>query len=289
MKSKKKLVIVFDLDQTIGYFTQFAIFMEGLEKYIKRKLKREEFYKLLDLYPKIFRPKMMDLFKYLEKIKRNNKWLKIMIYTNNNGPKSWTYDIKNYIERKLNYKLFDKVITAWKVNRKIYEKCRTSHDKSYRDLKSCAKFIKNNDKIYFLDDQAHPFMKHANITYDHLSGYKYDILFEHMCDVFINSKLHKILPKNEDEIFKNSKRFKKKKREKKREELRNEKFKTFIVSFSKTDPLGFRYVEKSYKNILSIGNEKLIPKIRKFVSKNRPKLSRKKKKGKQKNKTRKKI
>ena len=60
---KKNLIIVFDLDQTIGYFTQFAIFMEGIESYIKRKLKRDEFYKLLDLYPKIFRPKMMDLLK----------------------------------------------------------------------------------------------------------------------------------------------------------------------------------------------------------------------------------
>ena len=47
-----------------------------------------------------------------------NKWLKVMIYTNNNGPKSWTYDIKHYIEKKLNYKLFDKIITAWKVNGK---------------------------------------------------------------------------------------------------------------------------------------------------------------------------
>ena len=102
---KKNLIVVFDLDQTIGYFTQFAIFMEGIESYIKRKLKRDEFYKLLDLYPKIFRPKMMDLFKYLEKMKRSNKWLKIMIYTNNNGPKSWTHDIKNYIEKKLNLEL----------------------------------------------------------------------------------------------------------------------------------------------------------------------------------------
>ena len=41
MGAHKKLIVVFDLDQTIGYFTQFAIFMEGLESYIKRKLKKE--------------------------------------------------------------------------------------------------------------------------------------------------------------------------------------------------------------------------------------------------------
>ena len=85
-----------------------------------------------------------------------------------------------------------------------------------------------------------------------------------MCNSFLRSKLSKILPSNHDN------------------------FKKFIVAFSKTDPLGFRYVEKSYKSILSIGTEKLIEKVKKFVHKNRPRLSRKKKKTK-KNKTRKKI
>ena len=70
-----------------------------------------------------------------------------MIYTNNNGPKSWTYDIKHYIEKKLNYKLFDKIITAWKVNGKIYEKCRSGHEKSYKDLKKNAQnLLKNRTK-----------------------------------------------------------------------------------------------------------------------------------------------
>ena len=108
-------------------------------------------------------------------------------------------------------------------------------------------------------------MKHENITYNHLTGYKYDILFEKMCNSFLKSKLSKILPEQ------------------------HENFKKFIVAFSKTDPLGFRYVEKSYKSILSIGNEKLVEKVRKFVNKNKPRLSRKKNKKRKKNKTRKKI
>ena len=85
-----------------------------------------------------------------------------------------------------------------------------------------------------------------------------------MCNSFLKSKLSKILPKQHDN------------------------FKKFIVAFSKTDPLGFRYVEKSYKSVLSIGSEKLIPKIKKFINKNRPRLSRKKQKT-RKNKTKKKI
>ena len=37
---------VFDLDKTIGYFTQIAIFLEGIEDYLGRKLTLKEFFKL---------------------------------------------------------------------------------------------------------------------------------------------------------------------------------------------------------------------------------------------------
>ena len=67
---KKGLVFVFDLDKTIGYFTQVAIFVEGIEYFIKRKLKKGELYKIFDIFPEIFRPDMMSIFKYLKIIKR---------------------------------------------------------------------------------------------------------------------------------------------------------------------------------------------------------------------------
>ena len=38
---KGKMIFVFDLDKTIGYFTQIAIFIEAVENYIKRKLKKK--------------------------------------------------------------------------------------------------------------------------------------------------------------------------------------------------------------------------------------------------------
>ena len=60
----RNMVFVFDLDKTIGYFTQVAIFLEGVEEFIKRKLKKKEIYKLFDLYPEMFRPDMMTIFKY---------------------------------------------------------------------------------------------------------------------------------------------------------------------------------------------------------------------------------
>ena len=36
VRCEKHLVFVFDLDKTIGYFTQIAIFIEGIEEYLQR-------------------------------------------------------------------------------------------------------------------------------------------------------------------------------------------------------------------------------------------------------------
>ena len=39
-KCVRNLVFVFDLDKTLGYFTQVAVFIEGVEHYLGRKLKK---------------------------------------------------------------------------------------------------------------------------------------------------------------------------------------------------------------------------------------------------------
>ena len=101
----KNLAFVFDLDKTIGYFTQLAIFMESIEDYIKRALKLKEFYKLLDMFPNLFRPDIFKIFEYLKDLKKKHRYVKVLIYTNNMGPKNWVHHIRKYIEHKLNYKL----------------------------------------------------------------------------------------------------------------------------------------------------------------------------------------
>ena len=72
-----------------------------VRKYIPKRgniLKKREIYKLFDLYPEMFRPDMMTIFKYLINLKKKIKCVKVMIYSNNIGPKSWVHTIKNYIE-----------------------------------------------------------------------------------------------------------------------------------------------------------------------------------------------
>ena len=242
MICNNETAFVFDLDKTIGYFTQISMFIDGIEEFIERKLKRKEFFKLLDLYPEIFRPEIFSTFNYLLRLKKNNKCVKILIYTNNIGPKSWVHDIRKYIEHKLHYRLFDRTIAAWKVRGIIYEKCRSTHNKTPKDLIKCGKLNKNC-KIVFFDDQIHRDMFNNNIFYRPLDGYRRDILFENMITIFLNSKLAHIIKKNKLKYFK-----------------------SFILKIVRYSSSGFRYVEKPYKSKIHPKNN-ILKTIKNYVKK----------------------
>ncbi len=189
------LVIVFDLDQTIGYFTQLGVLIDSIETIRNKKLKLDEYFQLFDLFPNIFRKGMMKTFSYLKTKKQKNNKLKVIIYTNNMGPKYWVHNIRKYIESKINYKLFNKTVAAWKVGNKIYEKKRTSHNKRYDDLLNCCN-LKKKDKIIFFDDFIHNYMMNNKITYIHNKPYKYDYKFENMVNKIFTSNLNVSLKLN---------------------------------------------------------------------------------------------
>ena len=112
-----------------------------------------------------------------------------MIYTNNTGCKMWVHRIKSYVEKKINYKLFDRVICAWKHDGKVIEKNRTSYDKKYTDLLNCGQ-LKNTDKILFLDDCFYEKMMNPNLTYLHVTPYIYRYNEKDMVNTYIkNSKM----------------------------------------------------------------------------------------------------
>ena len=112
-----------------------------------------------------------------------------MIYTNNQGPKEWVYYIKNYFEKKINYKLFNHIISAFKINGKRIELCRSSHDKSMRDLIKCTK-IPSNTEICYLDDTYYPKMHYENVYYIKVKPYTHDLEFDVMIQRFIASNSH---------------------------------------------------------------------------------------------------
>jgi hypothetical protein len=180
-------VVVFDLDETLGYFTQLGVLFDTIETFTNEEIPFELFCKLFDLYKDIFRINIFSILNYLKRIKTRNN-VKIMIYTNNQGDKKWCINIIKYIEHKISYNLFDHIIHAYKVGNKVVEHCRTSHDKKYSDLIKCAK-LSDKTKVCFIDDQYHPYMKHKNVYYINIKPYTFKVNNEIFCNTFFESEV----------------------------------------------------------------------------------------------------
>jgi hypothetical protein len=183
-------IVVFDLDETLGYFTEFGIFWDCLNKYIKSENKKvltqENFNDILDLYPVFLRPNIINILSYLKNKKKTKCCHKMMIYTNNQGPKEWAHNIVSYFESKIKHKLFDQIISAFKINGKHMEICRTSHVKSHKDFIKCTK-VPATAEICFLDDNFYPEMTNDNIYYINVKPYYHDLKFDYMVTHFADS------------------------------------------------------------------------------------------------------
>ncbi len=198
MPKYQKKAVVFDLDDTIGHFEEVSMFLSGLQFIVGKEIKETFLFSLLDLWPHFLRPGIFDILTLLKKEKKKNKHLKVIIYTNNMGPRSWTLLIKRYLEKKINSRLFDKTITAYRPFSKI--NCRTTHEKTRADFLKCSK-LPANTQILFLDDQYHPRMHHSQITYLHLLPYDYGIPYHKMINTFLASKAGNIIPSHEHDKF----------------------------------------------------------------------------------------
>lgn len=201
-------IVVFDVDETLGYFTQMGIFWDALNVYYKnqehdenivksQQTQQDLFNTLIDIYPEFLRVNILAIVNYLKRKKENKKCKHIMIYTNNHGLKSWINLIINYFHEKINYKLFDRVIRAFKINGKIIEMCRTTNEKTTRDLFNCTK-IPYNSQICFIDDVYHSNMVDENVYYIKLKPYTYNLPFQLMIQRFLVSKYgKKIIDEND--------------------------------------------------------------------------------------------
>ena len=196
-------IVVFDLDETLGYFVEYSIFWSCLNKYllnsINYDLTPKDFCIILDLYPEFLRPDIISILSYLKNKKISNCCHKMMIYTNNSGSKSWASNIIKYFEEKINYKLFDQIIAAFKINGKQIEMCRTTSDKTHKDLIRCTK-IPINAEICYLDDIYYPEMTHKNVYYINIKPYIYELDFDIMIDRFLKCELCKKLINNNNDF-----------------------------------------------------------------------------------------
>jgi hypothetical protein len=69
-------IVVFDLDETLGYFTELGIFWDCLKNYLKQEsnktiLTQSDFNDVLDLFPEFLRPNIINILTYLKKRKES--------------------------------------------------------------------------------------------------------------------------------------------------------------------------------------------------------------------------
>ena len=182
--TRTRKIVVFDLDETLGMFVQLGVFCDCLKRISRKQISTPDFFNILDAFPEFLRPKIIPILKYIKQQKIKGICSKALIFTNNQGPTEWGENIKKYFEHKVQHKLFDQLIGAYKIRGEIREPNRTSYDKSYKDLKKISK-LADSTQICFLDDQYHPDMVHKNIYYIYLPAYTCFIPYAEMISRFL--------------------------------------------------------------------------------------------------------
>jgi len=188
-KSPKKRIVVLDVDETIGYFVELGIFCDALTQTAwnhDTTAQYANFNHLMDAYPEFLRPNILDILQFLKQKKDANECCGIMVYTNNNGPRAWVEHIIKYIESKLGAPLFDQIVAAFKVNGKIIEIGRTTHDKTYDDFMRCTR-LPANVEVCFLDDQMHSHMEHEQVYYINVKPYVHQLSVQTLTNRFVQS------------------------------------------------------------------------------------------------------
>jgi len=189
--------IVFDLDETIGSFSDLHTLWMGLENIRtvpNENSQQSEFNAILDLYPEFLRYGILSIFDYLMTKKKQGIFDKIFLYTNNHCPPPWVSLLCNYIQSKMtpphDSEVFDKVISAFKINKKVVEISRTTIQKTHSDFIRCS-FLPATAEICFIDDSYHKNMLEDRVYYIQPAVYHHGLTREIIIRRFIQSDICK--------------------------------------------------------------------------------------------------
>ena len=160
----KYKIIVFDLDETIGCFSELFILWTGI-RHIEPNffLQTDHFNALLDLYPEFFRHGILSILRFLQSMKEANRIYSLILYTNNQCGLEWLSFIINYIDYKCEKKIFDHSIGAF--DKKSDKNIRSTNKKTYQDLIKIIGLPPEEIEICFIDDMIHPLMKHSLVYF----------------------------------------------------------------------------------------------------------------------------
>jgi len=193
-KKRVKRVIAFDLDETLGSFSELYILWSILQDMCEDHYP-VDFNQLLDLYPEFLRYGILHILEYLHEKKETGQCKKLYIYTNNQCSLNWINLISKYFNYKLDLKndLFDKIIYAFKIDSKRVEVDRTTHSKTYNDFMKCT-MIPSSAEICFIDNSYYSKMKNEKVYYIQPASYHHSLRTDTILQRFLQSPLAKKIP-----------------------------------------------------------------------------------------------
>ena len=192
--SNAKKVLVFDLDETLGSFTELNILFTTLQV-VMQDNNILSISNLLDLYPEFFRNNIFQILQYAYKKKKTGECNKVYIYTNNQSRSQTVSNIVEYITKEVvkeDEKLFDQIIYAFKINGRIVQVGRTSHKKTHDDLLRCT-LLPKKTAICYLDDVFFDEMKKEQIYYLQPKPYFHGLSSYTILQRLFNSKYASLL------------------------------------------------------------------------------------------------
>jgi len=183
--------VVFDLDETLGSFSDLYILYQCLNDISGNTIENTSLFvkQLLSLYPEFLRYGITTILQLLYHKKKKNMCDGIHIYTNNQCiPDTWTYFIIEFIEEYYSLPtLFGEVIRSFKIDGKIVDPRRTEQTKSIRDLMNCI-LIPRKTEICYVDDALHPKMKHRYLYYLQPKPYYHKLTKRAIIDRYLDSE-----------------------------------------------------------------------------------------------------
>lgn len=185
-------LIVFDLDETLGHFSQLSAFIGAIRSATRKTLPLIAY---CHLYPEVFRPGIFKcLADLVQRIKLGEN-LKVILYTNNCGPPAWAREIVQCANSILQFPLFTHVIPGHIGPGSR----RTTLEKTLPDLVRCVD-LPPMTKICFVDDAHHPGMVHDKVYYIRVRPYISPLRL----DTMIERCYQQLRPRMEFRVFHNS-------------------------------------------------------------------------------------
>lgn len=143
-----KKSIIIDFDNTIGYFSQIIYLINIIEKTHHRKMTQNDINNLLKIYSYSFRPKIFEILKFIQELKKKNIIQNLILYTKNRN-EIFVNMVVNFIEESISHekdKIFENI---------IFSKTKTKYidpilnlNTIYNDIESYICFVDNKKYDY---------------------------------------------------------------------------------------------------------------------------------------------